>query len=428
MRPFDSFARGVLDDLSGRVTYKKLSAANVVRQILVAPGTARNYDLFKVLRSDVSVILRLPHQKCYVSYAELAHMKDVLKLYATRNDDLPATVEMRRLYSNVLLYESVANRTAFSIIAKHSLTHSNVYPRKLKAEVFYHWLNLALFAFVAALLAGLLSSLNVVFRSLKLDTVANIMCIVTTVILSAMFAMRAYVAVRPPMSSLYEIVMLVALMLMAFESGAFIFCKRRTYTLMIPVTLMAAALLFFAKFVLEPGDTFQPIPNVLNSSVFLTAHVFAIALGFASMILSGVVAHLVLYRKAKQTPIFSLMYGTLVFGLVFTVLGTLLGGVWADFAWGRFWGFDPKECGALFVILWALLSLHLWAGKIISPRVFALLNAFNVIVTFLCWFGVNLLGVGLHSYGFQSDSLTWLTLFVAFDLAVIAAIFRRSAS
>lgn len=420
VRPFDSFARGFLDDLSGRVTYKKLTAANVVRQILVAPGTARNYDLFKVLRSDVSVILHLPHQKRYVSYAELAPLKDVLKLYATRNDDLPATTEIRRLYSNVLRYESVADRSAFSIIAKHTLTHSNVYPRQLKAEVLYHWLNLALFAFVAALLACILSSLNVVFRSLKLDVVANVMCIVTSVILTAMFAMRAYVAARPPMSSLYEIVMLVALMLMVFESGAFVFCKRRTYTLMIPVTFMAAALLFFAKFVLEPGDTFQPIPNVLNSSVFLTVHVFAIALGFASMILSGVVAHLVLYRKAKQTPIFSLMYGTLVFGLVFTVLGTLLGGVWADFAWGRFWGFDPKECGALFVILWALLSLHLWAGKIVSPRVFALLNALNVIVTFLCWFGVNLLGVGLHSYGFQSGSLTWLALFVGIDSMVIA--------
>ncbi len=420
VRPFDSFARGFLDDLSGRVTYKKHTAANVVRHILVTPGTARNYDLFKVLRSDVSVILRLPHQKRYVSYAELAPLKDILKLYATRNDDLPATAEMRRLYSNVLLYESVADRTAFSIIAKHSLTHSNVYPRRLKAEVLYHWLNLALFAFVGALLACILSSLNVVFRSLKLDAVANIVCIVTAVILTALFTMRAYVAARPPMSSLYEIVMLVALMLMVFESGAFIFCKRRTYTLMIPVTFMAAALLFFAKFVLEPGDTFQPIPNVLNSSVFLTVHVFAIALGFASMILSGVVAHLVLYRKAKQTPIFSLMYGTLVFGMVFTVLGTLLGGVWADFAWGRFWGFDPKECGALFVILWALLSLHLWAGKIISPRVFALLNALNVIVTFLCWFGVNLLGVGLHSYGFQNGSAIWLAVFVVVDSMVIA--------
>ena len=425
VRPFDSFARGFLDELSGRVTYKKLSAGEVVRQILVAPESARNYDIFKVLSSDVSVVLRLPLEKRYVSYAELAPLKDILRLYATRSDNHPVTAEIRRLYSKVLLYESVANREAFSIVSKNSLVMSNVNSHRIKVEVVYHWLNFALIAFVTALLACLLASLNVVFRSLRLDAVANILCMVTAVILSVMFALRTYVATRPPMSSLYEIVLLVAFLLMVFESGAFIFCKRRTYTLMIPVTLMAATLLFFAKFVLEPGDTFQPIPTVLNSSVFLTIHVFTIALGFAAMILSGVVAHLVLYRKSKKTPIFSLMYGTLVFGMVFTVLGTLLGGVWADFAWGRFWGFDPKECGALFVIIWALLVLHLWAGKLISPYVFALLNCFNVIVTFLCWFGVNLLGVGLHSYGFESGSVIWLATFVVADLLVIIALAVR---
>jgi ABC-type transport system involved in cytochrome c biogenesis permease subunit len=248
--------------------------------------------------------------------------------------------------------------------------------------------------------------------------------------------MRAYVAARPPMSSLYEIVLMVSLLLMAFETGAFLFCRNRTYTLMVPVTLMASVLLFFAKFVLESGDTFQPIPAVLNSSVFLTIHVFTIALGFAGMILSGVVAHLVLFRSArdktvlpssefpKGSPLYLLLYGTLVFGAVFTIVGTLLGGVWADFAWGRFWGFDPKECGALFVILWAMLSLHLRAGRIVSARVFVLLNCFNVIVTFLCWFGINLLGVGLHSYGFQSGSVMWLAVFVGVDLFTIFILCR----
>lgn len=425
VRPFDSFARGFLDNLSGRVKYKKIAAADVVRHILVSPESARHYEIFKVLRNEVLVILHLPQEKRYVSYAELAPLKDILKLYASRNDDLAATAEMRRLYSNLLLYESVADHSAFSIVTKYSLTHSDVNPHRLKAEVLYHWLNLALFAFVAAMLAGLLASLNVAFRSLKLDTVANVFCIVTAVILTALFAMRSYVAARPPMSSLYEVVMLVALLFMCFESGAFVFCKRRSYTLMIPITLMAAALLFFAKFILEPGDTFQPISAVLNSSVFLTVHVFTIALGFAGMILSGVVAHLVLYRGAKATPLYTLMYASLVFGAVFTVLGTLLGGVWADFAWGRFWGFDPKECGALFVILWAMLALHLRAGKLVSLRGFAIINCFNVIVTFLCWFGVNLLGVGLHSYGFQSNSVIWLVAFIVVDLIMIALLTYR---
>ncbi len=425
VRPFDSFARGFLDNLSGCVKYKKIAAADVVRHILVSPESARHYEIFKVLRNEVLVILHLPQEKRYVSYAELAPLKDILKLYASRNDDLAATAEMRRLYSNLLLYESVADHSAFSIVTKYSLTHSDVNPHRLKAEVLYHWLNLALFAFVAAMLAGLLASLNVAFRSLKLDMVANIFCIMTAVILTALFAMRSYVAARPPMSSLYEVVMLVALLFMCFESGAFVFCKRRSYTLMIPITLMAAALLFFAKFILEPGDTFQPISAVLNSSVFLTLHVFTIALGFAGMILSGVVAHLVLYRGAKATPLYTLMYASLVFGAVFTVLGTLLGGIWADFAWGRFWGFDPKECGALFVILWAMLALHLRAGKLVSLRGFAIINCFNVIVTFLCWFGVNLLGVGLHSYGFQSNSVIWLVAFIVVDLIMIALLTYR---
>ncbi|MBR5414115.1 MAG: cytochrome c biogenesis protein CcsA [Fibrobacter sp.] len=427
VRPFDSFARGFLDELSGHVKYKKLTAADVVRKILLAPEEARLYAIFKVLRSEVSVILHLPQEKRYVSYAELSPLKDLLKLYATRNDDHPATTEMRRLYSNVLLYESVADRSAFSIVSKNSLTHSDINYHRLKVEVLYHRLNLALWGFILALLAGILASLNVVFRSLKLDALANVLCIIATVALMVMLALRAYIASRPPMSSLYEIVLLVALLLVAFESGAFLFCKRRTYTLMIPVTLMATALLFFARFVLEPGDTFQPIPSVLNSSVFLTIHVFTIALGFAAMILSGVVAHLVLYRKAKPSPLYSLMDGTLAFGMAFTVLGTLLGGVWADFAWGRFWGFDPKECGALFVILWAMLTLHLRAGKLVSLRGFALMNCFNVIVTLLCWFGVNLLGVGLHSYGFQSGSVIWLASFVVVDVVVIIMLtFRTS--
>lgn len=445
VRPFDSFARGFLDDLSGKTTYKcreadacegKLSAREVALLLINAPEQAQHLALFKVLRGDVSEALQLPLEKRYVSYAELNAVRDMLQLYASRNDEHPATLEMKRLYSNVRLYESVSDGSAFSIVTKNMPAVLSVNPHRLKAEVAYHWLKLTLWSFALALLACILASVNTLYKSRKLDVAANMTCMMTSAVLLALFAMRAYVAARPPMSSLYEIVLMVALLLMAFESGAFLFCRNRTYTLMVPVTLMATALLFFAKFVLESGDTFQPIPAVLNSSVFLTIHVFTIALGFAGMILSGVVAHLVLFRSArdktvlpssefpKGSPLYSLLYGTLVFGAVFTVVGTLLGGVWADFAWGRFWGFDPKECGALFVILWAMLALHLRAGKLVSPRGFALLNSFNVIVTFLCWFGINLLGVGLHSYGFQSGSVIWLAAFVGVDLFTIFILCR----
>ena len=437
VRPFESFARGFLDDVNGRVTYKcgagvpycekqdvrKISAGNVVRLILNNPEEAKDLAIFKVLRSDVAQALHLPEDRRYVSYADLLPSHDLLELYASRDDSHPATLEMRRLLANVQQYESIAKRVAFSVVVDSKTSVDN---SRLAAEVFYHKANFALIAFILAFTACLLASLNMVFKSRKMDVAANVACIATAGILAVAFALRTYVAARVPLSSLYEIVLLVALLLMAFESGAFIFCKRRTFSLMVPVTFMAALLLFFAKFVLEPGDTFRPIPAVLNSSVFLTIHVFTIALGFAGMILSGVVAHVALFRaSSERTPLDSLLYGTLVFGAVFTIIGTLLGGVWADFAWGRFWGFDPKECGALFVILWAMLLLHLRAGRLVNVRNFALLNCFNVIVTFLCWFGVNLLGVGLHSYGFQGGTAAWLLGFVLADALAIALLASR---
>ena len=448
IRPFDSFARGFLDDLNGRVTFKcgkvpycekrevrKLSAGDVVRLILNNPEEAKNLTLFKVLRSDAARALSLPEDRRYVSYADLFPARCLLELYASRDDNHPATSEMKRLYANVLQYEAIKNGTAFTVVEDSSPESGKVDAKRLSMEVFYHKANLALIAFALAFVACLLASLNLIFKSRKLDVAANGACVAVSGILVALFALRSYVAARAPLSSLYEIVLLVAMLLMAFEAGAFFLCKRRTYTLMVPVTLMAAVLLFFSKFVLEPGDTFRPIPAVLNSSVFLTLHVFTIALGFAGMILSGVVAHLALFRMRAlphgrtplaedSAPIESLMYGTLVFGAVFTIIGTLLGGVWADYAWGRFWGFDPKECGALFVILWAMLLLHLRAGRLVSERAFAMLNCFNMIVTFLCWFGVNLLGVGLHSYGFQGGTAAWLGAFIAVDVLLICLIWR----
>lgn len=426
LRPFDSFARGVLNEFSGRVTHKGRfadgSACNILYFIQISDFEkfVLEEKIFKVLRSDVLQALNLPEGERYVSYNELNKSRGQLEIYASRKDGHPATQEMQRLLSNVQLFESI-QRGDFKVAEA-----TPEQTKKFQAEVFYNHVDFALIAFILAFLGCILASVNSIFKKRALDVAANSMAAATAATLTIAFALRLYITGCPPLSSLYEIVLLIALLLESFEFGAFLFCKKRTFSLIIPVTAMASVLLFFAKFILEPGDLFQPIPAVLNSSVFLTMHVFSIALGFAGVILSGIVAHVALFREtrcAKNSEqlqnINKLLFGTLVFGSAFTILGTLLGGVWADFAWGRFWGFDPKECGALFVCLWTMLGLHLRGGRLISPKDFALFNSFNVIVTFLCWFGINLLGVGLHSYGFQSGTVMWLLIFILADLGVI---------
>lgn len=426
LRPYDSFARGVLNEFSGRVTHKGSfadgSACKILYFIQISDFEkfVLEEKIFKVLRSDVLQALNLPEGERYVSYNELNKSRGQLEIYASRKDGHPATQEMQRLLANLQLFEAIQRGDY------HMADVTPEQTKKFGVEVFYNHANFALIAFILAFLGCVLASVNSIFKKRSLDVTANLACGATAAVLTIAFALRFYIAARPPLSSLYEIVLLVALLLEAFEFGAFIFCKKRTFSLIIPVTLMAAVLLFFAKFILEPGDLFQPIPAVLNSGVFLTLHVFTIALGFAGMILSGVVAHVALFRQTRYPEatekiqnISKLLFGTLVFGAGFSILGTLLGGVWADYAWGRFWGFDPKECGALFVCLWAMLTLHLRGGRLVGERTFALLNSFNVIITFLCWFGINLLGVGLHSYGFQSGTVMWLLIFILADLGVI---------
>jgi hypothetical protein len=97
----------------------------------------------------------------------------------------------------------------------------------------------------------------------------------------------------------------------------------------------------------------------------------------------------------------------------------VLGGIWADQSWGRFWGWDPKENGAALIVLWNAIILHARWGGLIKGRGLALLAIFGNIITAWSWFGTNMMGVGLHSYGFMDSAVFWLGLFVAIQLFLI---------
>ena len=81
-----------------------------------------------------------------------------------------------------------------------------------------------------------------------------------------------------------------------------------------------------------------------------------------------------------------------------------------------FWGWDPKENGALLIVMWQIMMLHLRITGMVKPIGFALGMILNNIVVILAWFGVNLLSVGLHSYGFASGIALNLVLFITFEL------------
>ena len=116
----------------------------------------------------------------------------------------------------------------------------------------------------------------------------------------------------------------------------------------------------------------------------------------------------------------TMVYAIVCFATLFSFVGTVLGGIWADQSWGRFWGWDPKENGALLIVIWNAVILHARWGNLMGNRGLMNLAVFGNIVTSFSWFGVNMLGIGLHSYGFMDAAFYWLMFFIASQLIVIA--------
>ncbi|MBI3565708.1 MAG: cytochrome c biogenesis protein CcsA [Elusimicrobia bacterium] len=189
--------------------------------------------------------------------------------------------------------------------------------------------------------------------------------------------------------------------------------------------LVGFSTLLIAQHLSASGDTMEMMRAVLDSNFWLATHVVTVTIGYASTFLAGALGIAWVLRRqflSKQDPettraLVGLCYGIVAFSLFFSFVGTVLGGIWADQSWGRFWGWDPKENGALLIVLWNALILHARFAGYARERGVMVMAVFGNIVTALSWFGVNMLGIGLHSYGFMDKAFYWLTGFCAVQLA-----------
>jgi ABC-type transport system involved in cytochrome c biogenesis permease subunit len=168
---------------------------------------------------------------------------------------------------------------------------------------------------------------------------------------------------------------------------------------------------------------------VLDTNFWLSTHVLCVVTGYAAALLTALFGHAYLFSRivgrdpdSAELPraLYRMTYGTACFALLFSVVGTILGGVWANDSWGRFWGWDPKENGALMICLWLLAMLHGRLGGHIRGFGFALASVVLAVIVAFSWWGVNLLQVGLHNYGWIEGVGTRLNTFYAVEAAVLA--------
>jgi ABC-type transport system involved in cytochrome c biogenesis permease subunit len=180
------------------------------------------------------------------------------------------------------------------------------------------------------------------------------------------------------------------------------------------------------------GDTLEMMRAVLDTNFWLATHVVIITLGYSSCFLAGFLAIAwILWRACGGTsPTVSnslrgMVYGVICFATLASFVGTVLGGIWADQSWGRFWGWDPKENGALLIVIWNAIILHARWGGMVKERGMMVMAVFGNVVTSWSWFGTNMLGIGLHSYGFTDAAFLWLSGFIATQLAIIILAWYR---
>ena len=200
---------------------------------------------------------------------------------------------------------------------------------------------------------------------------------------------------------------------------------------------LSGALTLMVAYGLDTGDTMHVLQAVLDTQFWLSTHVVTVTLGYGATLLAGLLGTCALVHRmwvgrirpaqqdAKtaagvQDRLYRMTYGVVCFALFFSFIGTVLGGLWADDSWGRFWGWDPKENGALMIVLWNAAVLHARWDRWIGQRGFALFAIGGNIITAWSWFGTNQLGIGLHSYGFTSGVLMLLGGYVLSQLLLIA--------
>ena len=189
-------------------------------------------------------------------------------------------------------------------------------------------------------------------------------------------------------------------------------------------SLIGIATLVIANNLSGDGDTLEMKQAVLDTRFWLTTHVITITIGYAVNFILGALAIFIVFVRGfskkitlvQNKKIMSSFYGILAFGLIFSIIGTILGGLWADDSWGRFWGWDPKENGALMIVIWDVILIHILWGRLLSSYALATLAIFTNVITAWSWFGTNQLGVGLHSYGFNESGRFWLLVFVLLNL------------
>lgn len=298
--------------------------------------------------------------------------------------------------------------------------------KSVPLEASYFKKNWFLYAFAWFLLAVITSAVMFFAGRSKAGTISYratvIFLVFGLIYLIIPIVKRSIIMDRPPVGNLYDTIIFIDMAVVAFALLVE-WMTRKRFVLGITPIVAAFLIVLARRFEVGEGkDHLDPLVAVLRSNYWLTTHVITITLGYASGLITALLAIVYILLRSMgldggdaslRRSVTRAVYGCVCLTLTLSLIGTVLGGIWANDSWGRFWGWDPKENGALMIVLWTLAILHARMGGFIKEWGLHLCGVFTAIVVGFSWWHVNFLNVGLHNYGFAADKKWTVVIFYA---------------
>lgn len=467
VKPLYVHASEVMKSLTGKSKVGDMSAVEAYCLIsLNGMGLLSDIKLMaKIEHVDAIKYLGLPEKEHYIAYETLLTKEDDIRNEARRTDAAESYKKsMEKLFGNVFLYKEIkagtnwlfadvqGNAISWSplvvflteekVVAQKELTPTDPFlPVLLRSqnqyiqvsgdnylvELYYAKAGLPSVAMILSIVA---LACMVLFKNFKIALSFSILSIIVQI---ALITLRVIISGRAPITNMYETVLFsgTGALLLGLILGHF---KKETVFVYMGLAYNVCTLMMvnFANGMLTA--TISPLVPVLRDNFWLSTHVTTIILSYGALALSWILANTVLLKskygkmdKKEEKRNADIIYTTLKWGTTMLAAGIILGGVWADYSWGRFWGWDPKETWSLIVLCLYTAILHGRYTSWIKNDRFMTVTAAAFMSVMMAWFGVNyILASGLHSYGFSEGGAVFLGSF--FLIQIIILIITKNSS
>jgi len=341
------------------------------------------------------------------SAADLAWLASYEDLYLNAGDPAKFKASVHAL----------ADHIKAAAAARGEGQYVNLEEHYLQADYFYYALIFFFLGFIllaitwAAPEAGWAGKLR--FGSWMTLSAATILSVTGIVI-------RCVIMQRPPITTLYETILFITTTGALFGLIAEWLTKKQLGLLIAALAGTVGMFLSIRFETMEGMDTMRQLEAVLITNFWLATHVPMVNLGYSASMVAAILSQTYFVRRLfgfikggdeNARGLTRMAYGFIAAGVFLSLVGTILGGIWANYSWGRFWGWDPKENGALMIVLMCLIILHARLGGYIKEIGLHACNVVLGMIVVFSWFGVNQLGVGLHAYGETAGVWFWLAVY-----------------